>query len=96
MKIHKAREEVLVALCDREVMGKTFREGDLSIRVSERFYQGSLVDLDECDPYLREATIANFVGEDSVSKAVEMGLVEEGNIIRIQGIPHAQMIRVFL
>ncbi len=96
MKIHKARDEILVALCDRAIIGKTFREGELKIRVTERFYGGTLVDLDDCDPFLKEATIANFVGEDSVSKAVELGLVKGENVMTVQGIPHAQMVRMFL
>ena len=96
MKIHKARGETVVAMCDCGILGKTFKEGELKITVSERFYRGYLVDVDECEPYLREASIGNFVGDLSVSKAIEMGLVEEKNVIRIDGVPHAQMVRMFI
>ncbi len=96
MKIHRERSEVLVALCDRETLGRTFREGELRMRVNERFYRGTLMDVDDCDPYLREATMANFVGKESVGKGIRLGLIKEENIIRIQGVPHAQMVRVFL
>ena len=96
MKIHKAQNEVLVALCDRAVIGKTFCEGEFKMRVVDRFYRGTLLEVDDCDPYLKDATIGNFVGKDSVSKALELGLVEEENVITIQGVPHAQMIKVYL
>ncbi len=96
MKIHKARGETVVAMCDCEVLGKTFKEGGLRITVNERFYRGYLVDVDECDPYLREASIGNFVGDVSVSKAIKLGLVDEKNVIRIEGVPHAQMVRMFI
>ncbi|MBU7004718.1 MAG: DUF424 family protein [Theionarchaea archaeon] len=96
MKIHKAQNEVLVALCDRALIGQTLCEGELHIKVRERFYRGTLLEVDDCDPYLREATIGNFVGENSVAKALELGLVEEENIVTIEGVPHAQMIRVYL
>lgn len=96
MKIHRCREDTLVAVCDAGIIGRSFREGDLNIRVTERFYKGTLLEVDDCDPYLREATIANFVGDDSVAKGIELGLVREESVIRIEGIPHAQMVRVFL
>ncbi len=96
MKVHKARGDTLVAVCDEEVIGRTFSEGHLRIRVSERFYRGTLLEVDDCDTYLREATIANFVGKESVTKAVKLGLVREENVITIQGIPHAQMIKMLL
>jgi hypothetical protein len=96
MKIHKVQKEVLVALCDRAVIGKTFREGELRMKVFERFYRGTLLEVDDCDPYLMEATIGNFVGKDSVGKAVELGLVDRENVLTVEGVPHAQMIKVYL
>lgn len=96
MKIHKNQGETLVALCDRAIIGKTFKEGEFSIKVARRFYDGNLVDIDECNAFLKEATIANFVGEDSVSVGVKLGLIDERNVIRIAGVPHAQMVRMFL
>ncbi len=96
LKVHRTQGEVLVAMCDCEALGRTFREGQFCMKVSERFYRGTLVDVDDCDPYLREATIGNFVGERSVSKAIKMGLVQGEHVIAIGGIPHAQMVRMFL
>lgn len=96
MKVYKTQGETLVALCDEAIIGRTFREGELKIEVTRRFYGGTLLDVDDCDPYLEEATIANFVGENSVSKGIQLGLVKEGNVIRIAGVPHAQMVKMFL
>jgi hypothetical protein len=96
MKIHKTSGETLVALCDRDVIGKTYREGELRIKVTERFYRGKLLEVDDCDPFIKEATIANFVGKDSVAKGVDLGLIREENVIRVAGVPHAQMVRAFL
>ncbi|MBS3749449.1 MAG: DUF424 domain-containing protein [Candidatus Thermoplasmatota archaeon] len=44
--------------------------------------------------FLKDATIANLVGEEAIKCAVGMGLVSEDCILRIDGIPHAQMVRM--
>ncbi len=96
MKIHRTQGETMIAICDQRLLGKTFRQGKLKMTVNKRFYGGRLVDVDDCDPYLEEATIANLVGEHSVAKGVKLGLIDDSNVIKVGGIPHAQMIRVFL
>ncbi len=42
--------------------------------------------------HLRLATIGNLVGEETVAAALEGGFIEESGIIRINGVPHAQMV----
>ncbi len=50
--------------------------------------------LDECSSHFVEATILNVVGEKAVSKAVELGLVDPSNVLKIGGTVHAQMVRL--
>jgi hypothetical protein len=96
VKIYRIQGEVLLAACDEELLGKTFREGELKLEVKERFYRGELVEEDSLEPLLEEATMANLTGERCVSKAIELGYVDPGRVLRIEGIPHAQMARIFL
>ncbi|OYT28985.1 hypothetical protein B6U98_03495 [Thermoplasmatales archaeon ex4572_165] len=44
--------------------------------------------------YLKDATIANLVGETCIKIAINMDLIDQSNVIYIQGIPHAQMVRM--
>ncbi|WP_297475644.1 DUF424 domain-containing protein [Thermococcus sp.] len=96
VKIYRVQGEVLLAACDEELLGKTFREGELKLEVKERFYKGELMEEDELEHLLEEATIANLTGERCVSKAIELGYVDENRVLYIAGIPHAQMARLFL
>ncbi len=96
VKIYRVQGEVLLAACDEELLGKTLREGELKLEVKERFYKGDLVEEDALESLLEEATIANLTGERCVSKAIELGYVEEERVLYIEGIPHAQMARMFL
>jgi hypothetical protein len=84
--------EYIVAVCDFELLGKYFEEGDRCIHVSESFYKGKLVPVEESIAALQEATIANLVGECIVQEALKAELIHERGIIRIQNVPHAQVV----
>jgi len=96
IKVYRVQGEVLLAACDEELLGKAFREGELKLEVKERFYKGELVEEDRLKELLGEATIANLTGERCVSKAIELGYVNPDRVLRIQGVPHAQMAKLFL
>lgn len=84
--------EYIVAICDQEILGQSFEEGDRCIHISEHFYKGKLVSVEEGLAAMEQATIANIVGERIVSEALKANLIQERGIIRIQNIPHAQLI----
>lgn len=93
MRVYRTGNEVIVAACDAHLMGKIFREGDLQLKVSS-FYNGVEVDKKELINHLKLATIANFVGEEAVNIAIEEGYVDERCVIKIAGVPHAQMVLI--
>ncbi|WP_297073374.1 DUF424 domain-containing protein [Thermococcus sp.] len=95
VKVYRVQGEVLLAACDEELLGKTFREGELKLEVKERFYKGELVEEEKLEELLEEATIANLTGERCVSKAIELGYVNPERVLRIEGVPHAQMAKMF-
>ena len=94
LNVYRAGGEVLVAACDKEILGKVFTEGELQLEVSKRFYCGELKDLKELSRILNEATIANLVGDKVVDYAVSCGLVSKENVLVIGGVKHAQFVVV--
>jgi len=62
MKIYRVRGEVLVAVCDEDIVGKEFKEGDLKIEIKEDFYGKESYSEEEVKRALRQATIANISG----------------------------------
>ncbi len=92
MKIYRVRGEVLVAVCDSEIVGKTFREGDLKIEVKESFYGDKDVGEEEVKKALRMATIANITGKRAVELAIRMGIIDRENVLKIGECWHAQMV----
>jgi len=92
LKVYNVGDEVLVAVCDEGLLGMEFSEGEVYLKVSTAFYGSERADYDEVVSALSEATIANLVGEQSVSCAVENGFVDASDIIYIEGVPHVQMV----
>ncbi len=83
-----------MAVCDNDIIGKRFKEGELVLKLDEGFYKGEDVWDEEVKAALSDATIANIAGEKSIACAVECGCIDPDNIIFIQGIPHAQMVKI--
>ena len=81
---------IVLAACDKELLGQKFEDGEKSIHVDERFYGGEIVTLEVFTEKLKASHVANLIGERVVNKAIELGLVLEDSVMKIQGTPHAQ------
>jgi len=92
LKIHKDKYSEVIAICDEDLIGKTLEEGDLVISISERFYKGYKVNENEAIKILKNALNVNAVGEESVQICIKLGLIDEKNVLKIKGVPHAQII----
>jgi len=94
VKIYKQGCDMIVGACDEGLIGKKFTKGKIQIDVSSSFYDGERVNKTTLKKYLENATIANLVGVETVKCAVEMGLVDPRFVLKIKGVPHAQMVRM--
>ncbi|PSP89576.1 DUF424 domain-containing protein [Halobacteriales archaeon QS_4_69_34] len=87
-------EGLLVSVCDREVLGETFENGEVSLTVDAEFYDGEAASEAEVVASLSRARVANIVGTDAVGLAIEHGLIEEANVLDLDGTLHAQLLRL--
>lgn len=94
LETYDTEQGLMVAAADESVVGELFEEGEVRVDVDEEFYGTTTVPREEAIERLRNAAIANLVGEDAVEAGIEAGIVEEENVLRVSGIPHAQMVRL--
>jgi len=94
MNILKVGRNVLLAICDVELLGKTLREGKIVFCVKEDFYNGTRVLVDEAVSMIENSTIVNMVGKNVVKKAIERGYVHPEAVLEIEGVPHAQIVKL--
>ncbi len=93
LRVIRTQGEVLVIVCDPELLGKKFKQGKLRLEIKESFYRGVEANVEECIAALREATIANLVGS-IVGHAIKAGIIERANVLKIQNVSHAQLVRL--
>src|SRR5215471_2492923 len=84
----------MVACCDEELLGKTFREGRLRLTIEAGFYGDTLWALAEALVLLDKADILNLVGQSVIDAAIEKGIVHPEAVIMVSGIPHVQVMRM--
>ncbi len=94
INLKKVGRNVLLAICDCEVLGRTLKEGKITFHVKEEFYKGGKVSVEEAVDMIENSTIVNLVGKNCVEKAIEKGYVHPEAVLRIDGVPHAQIVKL--
>jgi hypothetical protein len=94
VKVYRQGDDLVIGACDEHLLGKKFRNGKLQIDVARHFYDGERVDKKTLEKFLLDATIANLVGKETVNCAIALGLVHPDCILKIKGIPHAQIVHM--
>ncbi|MCL6500538.1 MAG: DUF424 family protein [Candidatus Pacearchaeota archaeon] len=92
VKIHQAYREI-IAVCDSELLGKRFEEGNLQLEINKHFYGGEEMSesqaLELLNEKAEEDACFNFVGKLAVELGAKAGIVDMDRVIKIQGVPHA-------
>lgn len=93
VKVHHSKTgETIVAACDEDLLGRKLNIGNgVLVEVSRAFYGGVLINSDELDRYLKQATIVNLLGDCAVSYAISRGYAVEKAMVKIDGVPHLQL-----
>jgi uncharacterized protein len=94
VNLKKVGRNVLLAICDSEVLGRTLREGKIVFQVKEDFYNGGKVTVEEAVEMIANSNIVNMVGKNCVEKAIEEGYVHPAAVLNIEGVPHAQIVKL--
>lgn len=89
-KINSAQGRVVLAVCDSELLGKKFEEGNRQLDLTVDFYKGEEKTEEEIAELFKKINYINLVGEKSVALGIKEGIVQEEHVIKIAGIPHAE------
>ena len=89
LKVHIKNDLETIACCDEELLNQVYKEGNLRIEISNQFFGGNLIDLENALLILKEATCFNIVGEKIIKKAVECQLLPKEGVRYINGVPMA-------
>ena len=92
VKIYKAYRKV-IAICDADLLGKKFIDGERQLDVKESFYSGEVMDKEKAVEIIKceaaDDSTFNLVGKEAISAAIEAGIIAKEGVMKLQGIPFA-------
>ena len=92
LNIIKSHRDI-VAVCDSDLLGKYFEEGEFQLEIKENFYKGEEKSMEEVEKIMQymkgEDATFNIVGEKSINCAIDVGIIDLDGVSKIQGIPFA-------
>jgi hypothetical protein len=94
LNVRKVGENIVLAVCDCDLLGRTLREGKIVFQIKEEFYMGKKTTVEEAVGLIGNSTIVNLVGKACVEQAIAQGYVHPEAVLEIEGIPHAQIVKL--
>jgi hypothetical protein len=95
-KLHKSINEILLAACDMDLLGKSITlENGAVITFSKDFYNGGEIGIVELAKMANNCTTANFFGKETINALIKAGVIEENGVIDLAGVPHSQLYKFF-
>ena len=94
VNLRKVGRNVLLAICDCEILGRTLREGKIVFHIKDDFYNGGKATVEEAVNMIGNSNIVNIVGKNCVETAISRGYVHPDAVLKIQGVPHAQIVKL--
>ncbi len=87
VRISNHQKNSMLNICDAELLGKKIIQNELNIHISQSYYGEKLVEKEEAKSLLKNSSIINMVGKETVSLSIELGVGSENGIKTISGIP---------
>lgn len=92
VKKHISQGRLILAVCDTELLGKTFSNDECNLDLSSDFYNGEEMSKEETQNLMKQSYIINLAGEESLDAVVELGYTIKESAKLIENIPHAQVV----
>ncbi|KAF5069702.1 hypothetical protein DSECCO2_230320 [anaerobic digester metagenome] len=95
LRIHRSADnKEVIGLCDRELIGKTYTEGDISISITESFFGNEPALEEEVVRVLMTSDNITIFGHRCVDLATRYGVIEKDSCRLIEGIPYVTILRI--
>lgn len=94
VNLKQVGQNVMLAICDCELLGRTLREGKIVFHIKDEFYNGRKASVEEAVSLIDNSTIVNLVGKNCVETAIAKGYVHPEAVLNIEGVPHAQIMKL--
>lgn len=94
LKVHPSPEGNLVAVCDKEILGKRFEDGKVVLDVKKDFFGGKAASKKALSEALIGCYSATIFGNEAVEVALKCKAISEGGVKSVSGVKYALLFRL--
>jgi hypothetical protein len=87
VKITEYQKNSMLNICDADLLGKSISQNELTVTISRSYYGDQIIDQDEARKLLRNSSIINMVGKNTISLSLELGIGSENGVKKISDVP---------
>ena len=87
VRITEYQKKIMLNICDADLLGKKIIQDELTIHISQNYYGERFVEREEAESLLKNSSIINMVGKETVSLSVNLGIGSENGIKIISDVP---------
>jgi len=87
VRITEYQKKIMLNICDADLLGKKIIQDELTINISQSYYGERFVEREEAESLLKNSSIINMAGKETVSLSVNLGIGSESGIKIISDVP---------
>ncbi|MCH9658605.1 DUF424 domain-containing protein [archaeon] len=87
VRVSQYQKQTMLNICDADLLGKKIIQDELTMHISEAYYGKRIVEVDEAKTLLKNSSIINMVGKDTISVAVDLGIGSQTGVKIISDVP---------
>jgi hypothetical protein len=77
----------MLNICDEELLGRVLKKEKLQINISKSYYGERLVDADEAEKLMRNSSIINMVGTQTIEMSINLQIGTRQGVKIIDNVP---------
>lgn len=86
-KVTDYQKNPMLNICDADLLGKTLTKDKLNLNISKSYYGEKFIERDEAVNLLKNSSIINMVGKETVSLSISLGIGSEKGVKVVDGVP---------
>ena len=87
VRVSDYQKNMMLNICDVELLGKKIIQDELKMHISESYYGEKLVDREEAKVLMKNSSIINMVGKETISLSIQLGIGSESGVKTVSDVP---------
>ena len=87
VRVTNYQNNTMLNICDADLLGKKITQDELNMNISKSYYGEKLIETEEATSLLKNSSIINMVGKETISLSIKLGIGSENGVKTISGVP---------